>query len=150
MDIQQSIRTLFRFRFRLKSSGTATGAALSRLVLLATSTLIVVAVMGCKGFFIGPTVTTITITPSSPSVNVGQTTQLTATATYDNGSTGNVSSTASWSSSDSTTATVSATGLVKGIAEGSPTITAALDGISGTATLTVNAAGSARTYAKTR
>lgn len=62
------------------------------------------------------------------SVATGDTTQLTATGTYDDDSTADLTSTAVWVSSDETKATVAA-GLVTGVAAGSSNITAAVDSV---------------------
>src|ERR1700733_4830913 len=64
------------------------------------------------------TVSSLSITPSAPAVNIGGTTQLTVTATYSNGSSSNVSSGVSWSSADSRLVSVSGSGVVSGIASG--------------------------------
>jgi len=93
---------------------------------------------GCKNFFIGPTLTTVTVSPSTPSVAVGKTQQMVATGTYDNGTTDTVSDSASWSTSDNTIATVSSTGLVIGVASGTATISATLNGLSGSTTFCTN------------
>lgn len=66
------------------------------------------------------------------------TSQFTATLTRADSSTANVSSQASWSSSDVTKATVSSTGLVEGVAAGTATITATYAGKSATRTVTVS------------
>jgi uncharacterized protein YjdB len=88
-----------------------------------------------------PPLVSIAITPASPSVAAGITQQFTATGTYSNGTTQNLVSTAKWSSSTTTVATVkSGTGLAMGVAPGTTTITATLGAISGSATLTVTAA----------
>ena len=71
-----------------------------------------------------PAMTAIQITPSSLSVPLGSNQQLTATATYTDGSTGNVTSSVTWSSNASSIATVSAAGLVQSVAKGSFTISA--------------------------
>jgi hypothetical protein len=94
---------------------------------------------GCRGFFVKPTLSKITINPASTSVLVGGTQQLTATGTNDDGSTSDVTTSATWSSSDSTLVTVNTTGLVTGVANSTTgaTITAVKNGISGTATVTV-------------
>jgi len=109
-------------------------AAFAALILLAFS-------MGCNGFFVDPTLTTLTVTPVTPSVVAGSTLQLTATGTYDDGSSKNVSGTASWSTSDATIATVNTAGLLTGIAQGTATITASSGAISGTTTATIQVAG---------
>src|SRR5690606_16547172 len=56
---------------------------------------------------------------------------------YDDGAAVDVTTTATWTSADTEVATVSATGVVTGVAEGTTEITAAVDGVAGTATVTV-------------
>jgi len=89
------------------------------------------------------TLTSITIAPGSPSnlpVGVAQT--FVASGTYSDGFSGvDISSQVTWASSDTTVATVSATGLASCLAVGTTNITASLDGItSNTVNLTVVAA----------
>ena len=84
--------------------------------------------------------TSIAVTPSSSSVALGLHSQLTATGTYTDGSTANISSSVAWSSSSPSTATVNSAGLVSTLATGSSTLTATLTSISGTASVTVTAA----------
>ena len=80
------------------------------------------------------TVTSVSVTPASASIAVGATQQFTATATYNDGTTGNVSSTATWSSSATSVATISASGLATAVAAGQATLTATYQGKSGSAT----------------
>ncbi len=61
-----------------------------------------------------PTVTSIAISPSNSAVSVGKSLQLKATATLSDGSTKDITSTASWGSTDTSVATVSS-GTVKGV-----------------------------------
>ena len=82
----------------------------------------------------------ISVTPSTPSVTVGGTQQFTATANYNGGASSDITNTATWTSSNTGFATITTGGLATGVAAGSPTVTAAFGGMSGTATLTVNAA----------
>ena len=93
----------------------------------------------CRGFFVNPTVSSITVGPSNVNIPVGSTQQMTATATYSDQSTGDVTSKSgiSWQSSDATQATVTSTGLVKGLAAGTPTITAQLGTVSGQSTVNI-------------
>jgi plastocyanin len=71
--------------------------------------------------------TTVAVTPSSPTVNVGSTTTLTAVAKDQNGATFPGASAATWSSSDVSKATVDpVSGVVTGVANGSATITASI------------------------
>src|SRR5439155_484148 len=81
-------------------------------------------------------VATVTVSPATASVPVGQTVQLTATPRDANGTplTGRA---VSWSSSNTSVATVSTSGRVTGAAAGSATITATSEGQSGTAAITV-------------
>jgi uncharacterized protein YjdB len=81
-------------------------------------------------------VATVTVAPPSASVTAGKTTQLTATAKDANGNTLTGRAVA-WSSSNSSIASVSETGLVTGVAPGSATITATSETKSGTSNITV-------------
>lgn len=90
--------------------------------------------------------TSITVTPANATIFTGQTIQYTATAHYSDGSTANLTTTATWSSSNAGAATISNTPGTKGQATGTAalgtvattTITATQDGISGSTTLTVS------------
>jgi hypothetical protein len=84
-----------------------------------------------------PTLTSISVTPASPSVTRGATQQLTATGTYSDGSTTNLTSTVTWSSSSTATATVAGGGLASALAIGSTTISATSGSVSGSTVLTV-------------
>jgi len=81
-------------------------------------------------------VAAVAVTPASPSVQVGQTAQLTATPQDANGNPLS-GRTVTWTSSNQAVATVNATGLVTGAAAGAATITATSEGKSGTAAVTV-------------
>ena len=85
-------------------------------------------------------VTSIALTPASPSVAEGLTQQFTATGTYTDGSTADLSHTVTWTSSDLAVATIAATGLATSLTAGDTTIEAAYDGVTSTATLDVTAA----------
>lgn len=86
-----------------------------------------------------PTVASIEISPSSASVDVGETLQLTAQARDASGN--GMARTMSWTSSDATKASVSGGGVVTGVAEASSvTISATTDGKTGTATIVVRRA----------
>lgn len=78
------------------------------------------------------TVSGIGVTPSTATVEVDETVQLSASITP-NGATGTIT----WSSSADTTATVDQTGLVTGVEAGSATITASCGGYSDTCVVTV-------------
>jgi len=83
------------------------------------------------------------VTPTSPLLAVGKNLQLTATARLPNGTTPPVTSTATWTSSKTTVATVSSKGVVRGVGVGTATITAVYKDsttgltVSGSTTVTV-------------
>ena len=81
-------------------------------------------------------VASVIVTPTTATIGPGGTVQLTAT-TKD--AAGNVLTgrAVTWTSGNTAAATVSASGLVTGVAAGSPTITATSEGQSGTASVTV-------------
>ncbi|MEQ9497351.1 MAG: Ig-like domain-containing protein [Deltaproteobacteria bacterium] len=73
---------------------------------------------------VDPEPTALDVMPTSVSLEIGATAQLTATLTYDNASTEDVTESVSWTSSDEDVATIDAAGLVTGVAPGSTTISA--------------------------
>src|SRR5213076_3051662 len=81
-------------------------------------------------------VATVDVTPPSASVQAGQTVQLTATPKDANGAPLS-GRTVTWSSSNTSVAAVSNSGLVSGVTPGSATITATSEGKSGTSSVTV-------------
>jgi Bacterial Ig-like domain (group 2) len=96
--------------------------------------------VGCRGFFVNPTLSTLTIGPTTPTFQQGSTLQMAATGTYNDGSTKDLTSSAFWSTSDSTIASINNTGLVTGVSVGTATITAASGTISGSTTVTISLA----------
>lgn len=107
-------------------------------LLVAFSALLLLAfAAGCRGFFVNPTLTTVTVGPQGASIEQGSTLQMTATGTYDDGSNKTLTANVVWTSSDTSTATVSNSGLVTGEQFGSSSITATSGTISGSTTITV-------------
>lgn len=89
-------------------------------------------------------VTSLSLAASLQSIVAGRTAQLTATAHLSDGSTEDVTGTATWESADDTVATVSgdagSAGLVRGLKQGSVVLTGHAAGASATVTLQVTAA----------
>jgi uncharacterized protein YjdB len=83
-----------------------------------------------------PALVSIAVSPNTSSLPVGEYEQLTATGTYTDGSTQNLTQSATWSSS-SATASVSPAGATLATAVGTATISAASGTVTGTASLTV-------------
>jgi len=117
----------------VSSSGVVTAVAVGTATITATSE----GKTGTSMITVTPIpVATVTVSPSSSSVKIGNTKALSATTRDVNGNvlTGRV---ITWSSSDTNKATVSSSGVVTGVAEGTVTITATSEGKSGTATVAV-------------
>ena len=86
-----------------------------------------------------PSLSSITVTPIAFSIASGQAKQLSALGTYSDGTSQDVTSQATWSSS-SAAASVDSTGLVTGSSAGTSTITATIGAKNGSAIATVSAA----------
>ncbi len=120
----------------INASGLATAIA-------AGSTTITAAMSGVTSNPAGLTVTSamlvsIAIDATSPSIAVGATDQFSATGTYSDSSTGNITSGVTWSSSNEAVATVNAGGLATAVAAGTTNISASMNGVtSGLVMLTV-------------
>ena len=118
----------------VSGSGVVTGVASGSAVITAT----VDGVPGSATVVVNPTpVASVTVSPSSRTLTIGQTVTLGATA-RDAG--GNVIAGApiTWTSSNTAVATVSASGVVTAVGAGSATIQATSGTASGTAAITVN------------
>jgi trimeric autotransporter adhesin len=87
-----------------------------------------------------PSLVSISVTPVGLTLGIGISQQYVATATYSDGSSADLSSGVTWSSSSTSVATVNSSGLVTTVAAGQTTITASVTGLSDTSTLTVVAA----------
>jgi 6-phosphogluconolactonase len=83
------------------------------------------------------TLTSIQVAPRSPLVKVGTTQQLTVTGTYSDGSTADVTSSATWASSDSSAASIDSSGKVTAVSVGRPLITATSGDLKGSTRLLV-------------
>jgi uncharacterized protein YjdB len=126
--------------------GLATGVASGSVTISASTS----AITGSASLSVSggtATLQSITVTPSNPSVTVGNSVAFTATGNYSDGSTKNLTATSAWTTSNAD-ATIETSGqaqpgLAKGASVGSVTITAANSGISGNAMLMVNANTSA-------
>ena len=79
----------------------------------------------------------ISISPANLTIALGLTQQLTATGTFSDGTTRDLSGSVAWSSSCSGIADVSGSGLVSTMGQGTCTITGTISNISGSASITV-------------
>ena len=86
------------------------------------------------------TLVSIAVTPANPSIAKGLTEQFTATGTYSDNSTANLTGQVTWASATTTVATINAAGLASAVGTGTSTISATLDAVHGSTTLTVTPA----------
>jgi len=94
--------------------------------------------LACGNSTTSPTTATAISVPAS-TVAVGQTSQLTAMAILaaSGAGTQDITSQATWKSDDNSIATVSASGVVTGVAQGATTVTATYQGMTGSGQVTV-------------
>ena len=94
------------------------------------------AVAACGSSSTSPTaVSTVSVTGAAPAV--GSSAQFTAIATLGNGTTEDVTSSATWTSTAPNIATVSAAGIVTSLASGTAVISASFSGMAGSEAITV-------------
>jgi hypothetical protein len=87
--------------------------------------------VSCRGFFVSPTLTGVSVGPQGLTLNVNESFQMTATGTYDDGSQKTLTSAVVWSSSSPSNVSVGQTsGMAEGLQSGSSTITASSGGCS--------------------
>ncbi|HEV8365163.1 MAG TPA: Ig-like domain-containing protein, partial [Gemmatimonadaceae bacterium] len=117
----------------VSATGVVTGVSQGNVVITATAA----GLSGTAVVSVRPVpVATVNVAPTTGSVQVGQTLQLTVSLLD---AAGNILTgrPVSWSSANTATATVTAGGLVRGVKRGTTTITTTSEGKSGTATITV-------------
>jgi trimeric autotransporter adhesin len=120
------------------TNGTATGAAVGSSIITASSgSMNASATLNITNQ--GASLKAITISPTAVSLPVNTAQQFTATGSYSDGSSRDITLLAIWTSSALSTATVTSSGLVQGINAGSVTISASAGGIKQTTTITVTA-----------
>jgi uncharacterized protein YjdB len=118
----------------VNSSGLATAVGTGTSTITATSG----SVSGTAALTVtGATVTSITVTPANSNMPVGTTKQFTATATFSDSSSEDVTAVVLWGSSKPGVASINNQGLVSSVATGSTTISAVLGSVTGTTSLTV-------------
>jgi hypothetical protein len=119
------------------ATGLATGAGIGNATITATSG----AISGTAALAVAqPALVSIAVTPANASFALGTSQAFKATGTFTDGSTQDVSASVTWSTADSTIATINSQGSAAGVAVGSTTVAAAFGGITGSTTLTVTPA----------
>ena len=118
----------------ISSSGLATGVGQGTANITAASGTVATAATLTVG---APTVVSISLVPNAASIPAGSSVQFNATGTFSDGSVQDITSSATWTSSNQSAASLSGTGLASALANGSSTITASYESKSGSAVLTV-------------
>jgi trimeric autotransporter adhesin len=125
----------------LKESQNNMRAKNLRLIGAFAALLTLALAVSCKGFFVDPTLTAISVGPQNVQLNINQQVQMSATGTYSDGSQKTLTSGVTWSSSDSSAVSVGqSSGLATGLTIGSATISASAgscSACSGSTTVTV-------------
>ena len=114
---------------------------LSRLTISSFAFAQLLLLVSCGGSGSGPSgsakLQSVSVTPANPSIAVGATQQFKATGNYSDGSSKDLTSSATWTSKTTGVATVNSSGLATAVAAGSSVIKASSGGLSGSTTLTV-------------
>lgn len=122
----------------IDSSGLATAVSAGTFVI--TATLGAVSGSSQPSTVAPITLVSLSVSPQTGTLPIGGQQSFTATALYSDGSTADVTSLVTWSSSDTNVATINASGLATAVAQGTFVITATLGAISdSTQTFTVRA-----------
>jgi len=124
------------------NDATDSGFAASLTQGTATITASALGITGSSSLTItAPTLVSIQLSPLSPTIPLGSNQQFTATGVYTDGSTQDLTSTATWSASASVVATVNSSGLAVGLFQGVSTIQVSSGSVSTTTNLNVGSAG---------
>jgi hypothetical protein len=128
------------------AGGVAQGGIHQTVTIIATSG----SIKGAAALTVSDDLTSVAVTPSTPTITASAQQQFTATGTFQDDSSKQIDSSVTWNSSPSSTATINSSGLATGVAAGGATISAkcpcgtlvtAANLIPGAASLTVTAAG---------
>ena len=118
----------------IAAGGLARGTSSGQTTIMATAG----SVSGSTLLNVTPaTLLAITVNPSTPTIAVGTTQQFTASGSFSDGSTQDVTASVSWVSSSLSVAAITTGGLASGSSSGTTTITASSGAISNSAVLTV-------------
>jgi uncharacterized protein YjdB len=116
-----------------RAAGKATGLAAGSATIQAT----LGSISGTTTLTVQPALVSITVAPLNPSVAVGHTVQFTATGTYSDNTTQDVTSSVTWTTTKPGVATIDNSGLAIGISKGKTNVRAKLGGATASTQLTV-------------
>jgi 6-phosphogluconolactonase (cycloisomerase 2 family) len=115
-------------------------AACVRVVLFVLFSVCLASLIACSGGGSSqsqPTLDSISVTPATPTVTAGQTQQFKAMGNYSDGSSADITTSATWSTGSGTIATINSSGLLTAVAAGTTTVSASSGSVSGSVNLTV-------------
>ncbi len=125
------------------SPSVATISAIGVATSVSTGTTTITASYGGTSASVNLSVTkpisSISISPQNPSITVGATQQFSATATYTDGTTGNVTNIVQWATQAAQVATASVGGSVTAVGQGNTVVSASSGGVTRSTNLTVTA-----------
>ena len=117
---------------------SATGVVTAQAVGSATITVASASVSGSDTLTVSPAIlVSIAVAPANSSIVLGATEQFTSTGTFSDGSTQGLTNSTAWSSANSSLVSISPAGVAVADAVGSTTISANLNGLSGSANVKV-------------
>lgn len=103
-----------------------------RAILFAAVLVTFAVAAGCTGFFVNPTLSSLSIGPQDQTITAAQTLQMSATGTYSDGSTKDLTGKVSWSSGTTSCATINSNGLVTPVKSVTGICTTTISAASGT------------------
>jgi N-acetylneuraminic acid mutarotase len=125
----------------ISNDATDSGVAASLIEGTATLTASALGMNGSATLTItAPTLVSVQLSPQSPTIPLGATQQFTATGVYTDGSTQDLTSSATWSSSASVVATINSSGLAAALFQGVSTVQVSFGSVNATTNLNVASA----------
>ena len=145
----QTLTNIATWACSATSIATVSGGGLATSIAQGTATITATSgtISGSATLTVTPALVSIAITPLAPTLLEAATQQFTATGTYSDGSTQNITTEATWSSSEIEVAVISnnagSNGIATGVGVGTTTIITSLGALSASTTLMVDADSSA-------
>jgi hypothetical protein len=106
----------------------------SRILWLSVALMALGIAPGCTGFFVNPTLSSLAIGPQTQTITAQQTLQMSATGTYSDGTTKDLTGKVNWSSNTTSCANINSNGLVSPVKTVTGICTTTISAASGTVT----------------
>jgi Bacterial Ig-like domain (group 2) len=138
--VSATIRSALRGSGRLRWGNLPNIAFEQKLLLTLISVAMAAMISGCGGGAASVKLISISVTPQTGSITLGTSQQFKATGAYSDGSSQDLTTTATWSSSNRAVATINPEGLATTVGTGTATISASMNSVTGVSALTVGPA----------